>query len=278
MPVRVKTTMRKHFASVRSLSLLSFGLVTATLFAPAVWAQQSAPETISDILPDAPSIASASSAVDPQQSTSAPAPHQDPQQKRIFGVLPNFRSVTAGAQLPPQNVKEKFITATEDSFDYSSFILAAMVAGEADLAKDTPEFGGGGVGYGRYFWHSFADQTSENYLVEFIIPSIMHEDTRYYSLGKGGFAKRAGYSLSRAFITKTDAGKTTFNSSEIFGAGISAGISNLYYPGRERTVGNTIDKWGVSVGIDTASFFVKEFYPDIYHLIFHQTVQPQTTP
>jgi hypothetical protein len=270
--------MRKHSASFRCLFALSFGLFTAALFSPTVWAQESAPETLSAALPDAPSVSSSTSVDDPQQPAAAPETHQDPQQKRIFGILPNFRSVSAGVQLPPQTLKDKFVTTTEDSFDYSAFILAALVAGEADLAKDTPEFGGGGVAYGRYFWHSFADQTSENYLVEFIIPSITHEDTRYYSLGKGGFGKRAVYSLSRAFITKTDSGKTTFNSSEIFGAGISAGISNLYYPGPERTVGNTLDKWGISVGIDTASFFVKEFYPDIYHILFHQTVQPQTTP
>jgi hypothetical protein len=264
------TTMRIHFASFRFFALFCPGLL-----ATALAAQQTAP----DALPDAPGAAAAISTDDQSQQPTGPSPvHEDPQQKRIFGILPNFRSVTAGAHLPPQTIKDKFVTATEDSFDYSSFVLAAIVAGEADLADDTPEFGHGGVGYGRYLWHSFADQTSENYLVEFIIPSITHEDTRYYSLGKGGFAKRAGYSLSRAFITRTDSGRTTFNSSEIFGAGLSAGISNLYYPGPERTVGNTLDKWGIDVGIDTASFFVKEFYPDIYHFVFHRRIEPQTTP
>jgi len=267
--------MRKHRKSLRFFVFLCLGFLASTRFSPLMSAQQ----TASDLLPDAPSSATSSSSNDTaQQPTGTPQGHDDPQQKRIFGILPNFRSVTAGAQLPPQTIKDKFVTATEDSFDYSAFILAGLVAGEADLAKDTPEFGHGGVAYGRYFWHSFADQTSENYLVEFILPSITHEDTRYYSLGKGGFVKRASYSLSRAFITRTDSGKTTFNSSEVFGAGISAGLSNLYYPGPERTAGNTLDKWGIDVGIDTASFFVKEFYPDIYHVIFHQRIQPQTTP
>jgi hypothetical protein len=70
-----------------------------------------------------------------------------------------------------------------------------------------------------------------------------------------------------------------FNAGEIVGAGVSAAVSNLYYPSPERTFGNTLDKYGTSVGIDLVSFVVKEFYPDINHKLFHQKAQPaQTTP
>ena len=59
-----------------------------------------------------------------------------------------------------------------------------------------PEFHQGAVGYGRYFWHSAVDQTSENYMVEFIMPVVTREDTRFYTLGRGGFVKRTGYALA----------------------------------------------------------------------------------
>ena len=213
---------------------------------------------------------SQAASADPQQ---APA-HEDKQQKRIFGIIPNFKSVTAGTILPPQTFKDKFITASQDSFDYSSLTLAAAVSLQSYATDATPEFHTGGAAFGRYFWHSYLDEISENYLVEFIIPVATHEDTRYYSLGSGGFAKRATYSLSRAFITKTDSGKRTFNFSEIVGAGASAGLSNYYYPRPERTLDNTINKWGVNVGIDVASFFFREFSPDIYHVMFHQKPTP----
>jgi hypothetical protein len=239
------------------------------------------PDALTDALPDAPRAltASSSSLGDTylQQPTGQAPEHTDPQQKRIFGILPNFRSVTAGTVLPRQTIRDKFTTATEDSFDYSSFLLAGLVATYSYGTSATPEFHTGGAAFGRYYWHSFVDQTSENYLVEFIIPSITHEDTRYYSLGKGGFLKRAGYSLSRAFVTRNDDGREVFNAGEIVGAGVSAAISNLYYPSPERTVGNTVDKYGTNVGIDMASFFVKEFYPDIYHVLFHQRIAPGTT-
>jgi hypothetical protein len=106
-------------------------------------------------------------------------------------------------------------------------------------------------------------------MVEFFVPVITHEDTRYYTLGRGGFWKRTGYSLSRAVITRSDSGKEVFNASEVIGSGASAGLSSLYYPTAERSFGNTGKEWGLDVGIDAASFFAKEFWPDVNHWLFH---------
>jgi hypothetical protein len=191
------------------------------------------------------------------------------QTKRILGIFPNFRAVSANTHLPPQTVKDKFVTATQDSFDYSSIFLPAAVAGINQATNATPEFRQGAAGYGRYFWHDFVDQASENYMVEFILPAITREDNRYYTLGSGGFLKRAGYSLSRAVITRNDAGHDTFNISEVVGAGAAAGISNLYYPQPERTVNNTLDKWITNVGIDAGTFLFHEFWPDVNKALFH---------
>lgn len=195
-------------------------------------------------------------------------PHQT---KRILDIIPNFRSVSTDEQLPPMSVKEKFLTATDDSFDYSSIFIPAALAAYSMGLKATPEFGQGAVGYGRYLWHAAVDQTSENYMVEFVFPVITREDNRYYTLGHGGFFKRTGYALSRAVITRNDAGRDTFNISEVVGAGASAGLSSLYYPTRERSFGNTANEWGVDIGIDAASFMVKEFWPDINRRFFHRS-------
>ena len=44
-------------------------------------------------------------------------------------------------------------------------------------------------------------------------------------MGKGGFVRRAGYAVSRIFITRADSGHNQFNISEIFGSAMSAGIT-----------------------------------------------------
>ena len=210
----------------------------------------------------------------PQPQTANPG---DQQTTRILGILPNFRSVNADVKLPPESVKEKFVTASEDSFDYSSIFIPLAIAGWSLHENSVPEFGGGGVGFGRYLWHAVVDQTTENFFVEAIVPSITHEDNRYYTLGHGGFIKRTGYALSRAVVTRSDSGREVFNASEVFGAGASAGISNLYYPTAERSFSNTGSQWGLDIGIDAASFVVKEFWPDINHYLFH-AAKPASTP
>jgi hypothetical protein len=210
-------------------------------------------------LPDAPA----------PQSVLSSADQTNEQTKRILGIIPNFRAVSTDQHLPPQSVKEKFVTATEDSFDYSAIAIPAAVAGYNYLRNSTPEFGTGGVGYGRYLWHVAVDQTSENYMVEFFVPAATREDTRFYTLGRGGFFTRAGYALSRVVFTRSDAGNPTFNIAEVVGAGISAGISSTYYPTRERSFSNTSSQWGVNVAIDAMAFVAKEFWPDINRRLFH---------
>lgn len=269
---------------------ISFSLVGLLLCSCIYSGAQTQPTPSRSSLPDAPSAAApftvadagphpdlgneSSSSIDadsPQQSATTPAQDGQPatQTKRILGIIPNFRAVSANTKLPPQSAKEKFLTATEDSFDYSAVLLPALLAAYSQATNATPEFHQGAAGYGRYLWHSYVDQAVENYSVEAIGPIITRQDNRYYTLGSGGFFKRSGYAISRVVITRNDAGHETFNSSEVIGAGAAAGISNLYYPSPERTFGNTADKWGLNVGIDAATFLFKEFWPDINNALFH---------
>lgn len=191
------------------------------------------------------------------------------QSKRILGIIPNYRAVSANTQLPPLALGGKFRLATEDSFDYSSFLVAGVVAGASQAKNSSPEFRRGVAAYGRYYWHSFADLTVGNYLTETIFPGATHEDPRYYTLGHGGFFRRTGYAVSRLLITRTDSGGTSFNFSEIVGNGAGAGISDLYYPAKERTWTKTGQKWLTQVAIDGVFNLLKEYWPDINRTIFH---------
>ena len=191
------------------------------------------------------------------------------QSKRILWIFPNYRAVSADTQLPPLSLKEKFWLATQDSFDYSSFVSAGMMAGASQANKSYPEFGQGAKGYGRYFWHAVADQAVGNYLTEAIVPAMTREDPRYYTLGHGGFFKRTSYAVSRLLVTRTDSGHRTINLSEIVGNGAGAGISDLYYPSRERTWTKTGQKWVTQIALDGVFNIVKEFWPNINHAIFH---------
>ncbi|MGI4829732.1 MAG: hypothetical protein ACRYFU_16280 [Janthinobacterium lividum] len=221
-------------------------------------------------LPDAPGVPSVS---DPQGSGAPTQSAGDPKQtSRILGIIPNFRSVSVGSVLPPQTVKDKFKTGLADSFDYSAFVFVGIQAGIAQATDSYPAFHQGAAGYARYYWHTFADQADENLLVESVFPSVFHEDSRYYTLGHGGFIKRSSYALSRALITRTDSGGETFNVAEIGGAASAASISAAYYPAEYRTWTKVGQRWLTNVILDTATLYVREFWPDINNAFSHKKV------
>jgi len=193
------------------------------------------------------------------------------QTKRMFGVVPNFAAVSANTQLPPLSTREKFSLAAHDSvLDYSSFTWTGILAAQALLLNSNPELGRGFVGYRRYYWRTFTDGVSGTYFTEAIVPAITHEDPRYYTLGQGGFFRRTGYAISRAFVTKTDSGGASFNLSEVVGNGLEAGLSNAYYPPQERGLSQTAVNWGTQMESAVLNHVFQEFWPDIRRKLLRQ--------
>jgi hypothetical protein len=192
------------------------------------------------------------------------------QTKRILYIVPNFHAVSAGSYLPPQTAKDKLMDATQDSFDYSNWVFIGIISGIEQAQNSTKEFHQGAVGYGRYYWHAFVDQADENYFVESFLPIVLRQDTRYYTLGRGGFPRRAFYAFSRGIVTRSNSGRPEPNYSEIVGAGTAAGISNLYYPDAERTWTKTGQRWVTNVGLDLMDLVFKEFWPDINRKILRR--------
>jgi hypothetical protein len=205
-------------------------------------------------------------ATPPQQKKNS----EGKQTNRILWVVPNFAAVSAGSHPPPLSAKGKFVMATRDSVDYTSFVWSGLLAAQSMALRSYPELGNGPAGYGRYYWRSFVDQASGAYFTEAVVPALRHEDPRYYTLGHGGFFRRIGYALSRVVLTKMDSGGTGFNFSEIAGNGMEAALSNLYYPPQERGVGKTAANWGAQIESAALNNMVKEFWPDIRRDILRQ--------
>jgi hypothetical protein len=217
-----------------------------------------------------PNIGNQSTTINSQPVSADGLPDYGRQTKRILYIVPNFTSISAGCDLPPQTAREKLRDATQDTFDYSNWVFIGIVAGIDQAEGSIPEFGQGSVGYGRYYWHAFVDQGDENYIVEGFLPIVLRQDTRYYTLGRGGFFRRALYAISRGVVTRSNSGKAEPNYSEILGAGSAAGVSNLYYPEQERTWTKTGQRWATSVGLDILTLTFKEFWPDVNRKVLHQ--------
>ena len=250
--------LKIKLSAVLVFALISAGTVSAQSSSPA-----QKPTTANPTSPD-PASAGGGSSVPTNGSSD---PYEQP--SRILGIIPNFRAVSADKTLPPLSVGGKFWLATKSNFDYSSVITVGIESGISQATgSNNREFGQGAAGFGRRYWHSYADSVISNYLTTGILPSITHEDPRYYTLGRGTVLHRTGYALSRLFLTKNDAGRWTANFSEIPGNGIAAGISNAYWPASRRGWVNTYQRWTYQITVDAVGNILKEFWPDISHKFF----------
>ena len=203
--------------------------------------------------------------------TAAPATSND----RLFFALPNFLTLENADKVPPLTTKQKFAVVTRSSFDYIQVPWYAFLAGVSQAENSEPGYGQGAAGYGKRFGAAAADGTIENYWTSAILPSLFHQDPRFFQSGKGGFWRRTGYAMSRIVVTRSDAGTSQFNVSEVFGSAIAAGISTYsYHPHADKTVSNTVSVWGSQIGIDTATIVLKEFWPDIRRKITHKRSEP----
>jgi len=198
------------------------------------------------------------------------APPPNPQPPRILGIMPNFRAVSAGVIPPPPTPKQAFIIATKNSFDYSGFFFVGVTSLLAEATDTHAQLGKGVTGFGRYYWRGFLDKTDGNYWVIFLLPTVFHQDERYFSLGRGGIMKRAVYAASRVIITPDYHGHARFNASELLGRGISQVISASYYPSQTRTVGGIASKFGYAIGRDALTNTFREFWPDIAVHVLHR--------
>ncbi|HUZ04817.1 MAG TPA: hypothetical protein VMU62_05630 [Acidobacteriaceae bacterium] len=192
-----------------------------------------------------------------------------PQPKRILGIMPNYRAVSAGTIPPPPTAKVAFGIATRNSFDYSAFIFTGLTSMIAEGDNDHPQLGKGVPGFWGYSWRGFLDKTDGNYWVIFVLPTAFHEDARYFALGRGSILKRAAYSTTRIFVARDYQGHNTINGAELLGRGIAQGISTTYYPSQDRTASDLASKYAYSLLRDAATDAFREFWPDIATHVLH---------
>jgi hypothetical protein len=217
---------------------------------------------------------------------------------RLFYALPNFLSLENAGYVPPLSLKQKFGVVAKSTFDPVEIAWFGFLSGLSQAQNSEPGFGQGAGGYGKRFGTTAADGIIESFMTQAVLPSILRQDPRFFQSGKGGFTRRAGYAVSRIFVTRTDAGGTQFNYSEIVGSAVAAAISTYSYHPRstyittptnphlfiasDRTLVNTASVWGSQVGYDAISIMVKEFWPDIRRKMSHKhksdVVLPRESP
>jgi hypothetical protein len=184
------------------------------------------------------------------------------EKQRIMGVMAAFNT-TQNQDALPLSPSQKFQLFFKSVTDPWPFVLTGFVAG-IDQAQDSfPQYQQGMQGYAKRYGASYADYFTGNFFGNAVLPSILHEDPRYYQRGHGKFITRALWAAGSTGWCKRDDGTWGPNYSNVVGNLIGAAISNVYYPSVDSTVSGTIER-GVTVTVEGAvGAELIEFWPDI---------------
>jgi hypothetical protein len=196
-------------------------------------------------------------AVVPDSKELATEQVQVEEQQRVLGFIPNFY-VVYDKNAAPLTPKLKFQLALHTSIDPVTFAGSAFISA-IDQAADTPSYQQGWKGYGQRFGANYANGLTDIMIGGAVLPSLLHQDPRYFYQGTGTNRSRARHALLSSFICKGDNGKWQPNFSSLGGYLASGAIANTYYPEKDRGPGLVFGTFGVDVAANMANGIIQEF-------------------
>jgi hypothetical protein len=178
--------------------------------------------------------------------------------QRVLGFIPNFY-VTYEKDAAPLTAKMKFQLAFRVSVDPITAFGIAMVSASKQAAN-SPKYGQGWGAYGERFGATAADGFTDIMIGGAILPSLLHQDSRYFYKGTGSTGARIRHAIASPFIARGDNGKWQPNYSSIGGDLASSALANAYYPQANRGVGLVFGDFAIGtaerIGADLAQEFI----------------------
>ncbi len=178
--------------------------------------------------------------------------------QRVLGFLPNYYSVYNwhAVHLWP---KQKFELAYRSEVDPVTFAIIGAEAGIEQYYNRYPSYGQEAGGYFKRFGSDYATDFIGTMIADAALPSLFHQDPRYFYKGKGSFGSRALYAVSQTLICRGDNGREQFDYSRVLGDFAAGGISNLYYPAADRGVSLVFVNGAVDLAANASTNLIREF-------------------
>lgn len=268
---RVKLTSETASGAQEALSnedgQFSFTEIPAGPFHLAVSSPGLAPQTISGTLAAGESlvippitlvVSSASIEIRVSPVEEAERELREQEKQRVLGVVPNFY-VTYVRDAAPLTSHQKFQLAWKSTLDPVTVGVTAATAGLEQAQNTFRDYGQGAQGYAKRFGAAYADTAIGTFLGGAVLPSLLKQDPRYFYRGTGSRRGRVLYALANAVICKGDNGRWQPNYSLALGVFAAGGISNLYYPARDRGARLTFENAGISLAATAGVNVLQEF-------------------
>ena len=179
------------------------------------------------------------------------------EKQRVFGIIPNFY-VSYENDPAPLTTKMKFKLALKVSTDPVTATGVLLVA-SAKQAGNTPDYGQGWGAYGKRIGAVATDGFSDIMIGGAILPSLLHQDPRYFYQGTGTTASRFRHAVLNTFVARGDNGKSQPNYSSLGGVLASSSLANLYYPRSNRGAGLVFGNFAIGIAERIGASVAQEF-------------------
>jgi hypothetical protein len=180
------------------------------------------------------------------------------EQQRVLRFIPNTY-VVYEPHPEPLTAKMKFHLAYKSLTNPFFFARTSAWAG-VQQARDNPgEWRQGWDAYGKRLGAGFADAVSGSLISNAILPSILHQDPRYFYQGTGTKWSRTRHAMLATFVCKGDNGASQPNYSQLGGSLIGYSLSTAYYPGSDRTARHIFESFGIDTGLHVVGSLFQEF-------------------
>jgi hypothetical protein len=205
-------------------------------------------------------VASASNAVDVALSQHDVAEEElkTEMKQRLNGLFPNFKA-SYDQNAAPLTAGQKFQLAWATSVDPATFLVTGAIAGYEQARNNIRGYGQGASGYAKRYGASYADAFSSEMIGTAILPSLLHQDPRYFYKGTGSVLSRALYAIASTFACKGDNGRWQPDYSSMISGFAGGGISNLYYPSNSQGARLTINNALLDYGLESVGNLFQEF-------------------
>src|SRR6201987_1977484 len=145
------------------------------------------------------------------------------------------------------------------------YILESAFSAAFNQARNVPEgYGQGWDAYGSRFGANMARSSSSSFFGTFLLPSLLHQDPRFFPESKPSFWRSLKYSTQRIVITRNESGRDVFNPSGLLGPLASEGLANVYLPSSERTVGKTLTRFATDLAWRVGGNMFKNYWPTFF--------------
>ncbi len=215
--------------------------------------------TVPEIVLTVASVSTEVRVVPPSQVEIAREQIREEEKQRALGIIPNFY-VTYIPDAAPLTPRQKFGLAWKSMVDPVTFGLTGAIAGLQQAQNDFGGYGQGAAGFGRRYGAVYGDTVTSTLIGGAILPSLLKQDPRYFYKGTGSKRSRLLYAIANSVICKGDNGHWQANYSAIIGGLAAGGISNLYYPAKDREGAElTFENALIGIGATAAANVLQEF-------------------